>query len=67
MIYLVRHGETDWNLFKKFNGCTETALNQTGIEQVKLQAENLKSVCFDVCFSSPKKEHVKLARLSIMA
>ncbi len=55
MIYLVRHGETDWNLFKKFNGCTATKLNQTGIEQAKLQAENLRSVCFDVCFSSPPK------------
>lgn len=55
MIYLVRHGETDWNLFKKFNGCTETELNQTGIEQSKLQAENLKNIHFDVCFSSPQK------------
>nr|WP_314459802.1 histidine phosphatase family protein [uncultured Clostridium sp.] len=23
MIYLVRQGETDWNLYKKFNGCTD--------------------------------------------
>lgn len=55
MIYLVRQGETDWNLFKKFNGCTDTELNQTGIAQAKLQAENLSSVSFDACFCSPQK------------
>ena len=54
MIYLVRHGETDWNLFRKFNGVTDTYLNQTGIAQSKLQAENLKNVQFDVCFCSPQ-------------
>ncbi len=54
MIYLVRQGQTDWNLFKKFNGCTDTYLNQTGIAQAKLQAENLRSVSFDACFCSPQ-------------
>lgn len=54
MVYLVRHGQTDWNLFKKFNGCTDTYLNQTGIEQAKLQAENLRDVSFDACFCSPQ-------------
>jgi broad specificity phosphatase PhoE len=55
MIYLVRQGETDWNLFKKFNGITDTLLNQTGIAQAKLQAENLRIVSFDACFCSPQK------------
>ncbi len=55
MIYLVRQGQTDWNLFKKFNGCTDTELNQTGMAQAKLQAENLRSVSFDACLCSPQK------------
>jgi probable phosphoglycerate mutase len=54
MIYLVRQGETDWNLFKRANGVTDTFLNQTGIAQSKLQAKNLKNVNFNVCFSSPQ-------------
>lgn len=54
MVYLVRQGETDWNLFKKFNGCTDTYLNQTGIAQAELQAENLRNVSFDACFCSPQ-------------
>jgi broad specificity phosphatase PhoE len=54
MIYLVRQGETDWNLFKRANGVTDTFLNQTGIAQAKLQAENLKNVIFNACFCSPQ-------------
>ena len=42
MIYLVRQGETDWNLFRRANGITDTFLNRTGIAQAKLQAENLR-------------------------
>jgi len=53
MIYLIRHGQTDWNLFKRANGITDTYLNKTGIEQAKIQAEKLNNVSFDICFCSP--------------
>jgi len=52
MIYLFRHGQTDWNLFKRANGSTDTYLNQTGIAQAEAQIENLKDIHFDVCFCS---------------
>lgn len=55
MIYLVRQGQTDWNLFRRFNGVTETFLNQNGIEQAKKQAEELKDIEFDICFCSPQR------------
>jgi probable phosphoglycerate mutase len=54
IIYLVRQGETDWNLFKRANGVTDTFLNRTGIAQAKLQADNLRNIYFDVCFCSPQ-------------
>jgi len=54
MVYLVRHGQTDWNLFRRANGITDTFLNTTGIEQAKHLAEELKDVSFDVCFCSPQ-------------
>jgi broad specificity phosphatase PhoE len=54
MIYLVRQGETDWNLFKRANGVTDTFLNKTGVAQSELQANNLRSVSFDACFCSPQ-------------
>lgn len=55
MIFLVRQGQTDWNLYKKFNGCTDTELNQTGIAQARQQAQNLRNINFDACFCSSQK------------
>jgi broad specificity phosphatase PhoE len=63
MLYLVRQGQTDWNLFKKFNGVTDTLLNQTGIAQAKLQAENLRSVSFDACLCSPQKRALQTCEI----
>lgn len=63
MIYLVRQGQTDWNLLKKFNGCTETELNQTGIIQAERQAENLRRVRFDECLCSPQKRALQTCEI----
>jgi len=39
-------------------------LNQTGIAQAKLQAENLRNVNFDVCFCSPQTRATPNLRIS---
>ena len=36
MIYVIRHGQTDWNLEGKTQGGIETELNETGIMQAKM-------------------------------
>ncbi|MCM1404233.1 MAG: histidine phosphatase family protein [Prevotella sp.] len=59
MIYVVRHGQTDWNLQGRCQGWHDIALNQTGLEQATKLAEMLADVKFDVCFSSPLKRALK--------
>lgn len=53
MIYFVRHGETDFNLFKITQGQLDVSLNRTGLKQVKDLAEKLKNYNFDYIISSP--------------
>lgn len=52
-IYLVRHGETDWNQAGLLQGQTDIELNAQGLEQAHEAAERLKEVPFEIAFCSP--------------
>lgn len=52
-IYLIRHGETDWNLQGRFQGREDIALNENGIRQARLCGEALKEDHFDAVITSP--------------
>ena len=45
-IYIIRHGETDWNTKRLLQGATDIPLNQNGIEAARLTAEALKEAEF---------------------
>ena len=62
MIYVVRHGQTDWNLEHRVQGRVDIELNQTGITQAEELAKKLSNVKFDICFSSPLKRALKTAQ-----
>jgi len=51
-IYLVRHGETEWNKKGIIMGQSDSPLTETGIEQVKATAQELKHIDFAAIFSS---------------
>jgi len=63
MIYLVRHGQTDWNLEGRNQGRTDIELNQSGINEAKTLALKLKNVNFDIVYSSPLKRAYKTAQI----
>ncbi len=51
-IYIVRHGQTDWNAQHLTHGETDIPLNTEGIKQAKDLSNNLKNIKFDAVFSS---------------
>ncbi len=52
IFYLVRHGETDWNVKKIIQGHSDNPLNQAGEKQAQELAKNLRKIHFDAVFSS---------------
>ena len=53
MLYIIRHGKTDWNALHKLQGKTDIPLNETGIEMARQAHERYKDVHFDICYCSP--------------
>lgn len=53
MLYIMRHGKTDWNEKHKLQGHTDVPLNDEGREMAKRAAEEYGNVHFDICFCSP--------------
>ena len=52
MIYLVRHGQTDWNLERRLQGHLDMPLNETGRKEAKICGEQLLSNQIDNIISS---------------
>ena len=62
-IYLVRHGQTDWNKAQKIQGRHNISLNACGREMAEQAAEKLKDVVFDAAFCSPLNRAQETARI----
>ena len=52
-IYMIRHGETNWNKERKLQGRSDIALNEYGKELAHITSEAMKDIPFDVVYSSP--------------
>ncbi len=53
MIYITRHGQTDWNLQKRVMGRCDEPLNNTGINQAFETKKSLSSTKIDLIICSP--------------
>lgn len=65
-LYLVRHGETDWNVKKKIQGQTDIPLNRNGVRQAReLAAELAHDQGIDVrhIYHSPQSRAAETARI----
>ncbi len=62
-IGLVRHGETEWNLNRRYQGWEDIPLNETGEEQARLVARAIaQEPRWDAIYSSPLSRALSTAR-----
>lgn len=64
MIYIVRHGETDWNAEKRIQGRQPNIpLNANGRKQAQKLAQKIAGFHIDVCLCSPLQRAVETAKI----
>lgn len=51
-LFLTRHGQTDWNIARRYQGHSDTALNQIGIHQAEQLAKRLSTETIHAIYSS---------------
>jgi broad specificity phosphatase PhoE len=61
-VYLVRHGETEWNRTGRRQGQLDAPLTESGMAEVRRVAERIESLPIDGVFSSPLGRAVATAQ-----
>ena len=63
LLYLVRHGETDWNLARRIQGSTDIPLNDTGRNQAAATGRLLARRNWDAIIASPLSRAAETAAI----
>jgi broad specificity phosphatase PhoE len=64
-IYLIRHGETDWNRDKRFQGQTDVALNSTGKAQAAELIALMTQLKIEAAFASDLSRAYETAQIAL--
>ena len=62
-LYIIRHGETEWNVLKRFQGRSDIPLNDEGRRLARITAEALREVPFSRIYTSPLKRAYETAMI----
>ena len=62
-LYLIRHGETDYNKMKRNQGQIDIPLNEYGRELAEKTAEGLRGISFDLAYTSPLSRAKETAQI----
>lgn len=62
-VFLVRHGETDWNVKQLIQGKTDIPLNDEGRRQAHTLAKQVKRLTLSACYSSDLQRTVETAKI----
>lgn len=63
-VYLVRHGQTEWNKKMTFRGRADIPLNEVGRREARAISETLKNKNIDAIYTSPLRRSVETAQPS---
>lgn len=63
MLYIMRHGQTDWNITHKLQGRTDIPLNENGRHMAVSAREKYAGIALDICYCSPLKRARETAEI----
>lgn len=64
-LYVLRHGETDYNKEGRFQGQNNISLNEEGKKQAQETRKELQNIKFDKVFVSPLKRTIETAKIVV--
>jgi len=65
ILYLIRHGETEFNRDGRVQGHTESDLSELGVEQAERVADRLRDVDFAAAYTSPLRRAAETCRIAL--
>ena len=65
MLYIMRHGKTDWNEIRKLQGRTDIPLNEEGRKMAEEVRKECEEIGFDICYSSPLTRARETAEIAL--